>query len=169
MICLPRFLFSCLFLFFFLTDFSQDMKKFDLYKPDQKAETEIARAVGEAKGSGKHVLIQIGGNWCIWCARFHEFVKKDAELDSLMNANYVVYHLNYSKENYNVKLLTKYNFPQRFGFPVFLIIDGEGNLLHTQNSWYLEDGKTSYEREKVKSFFTEWSKKSLDPSQYKEQ
>ena len=42
------------------------------------------------------------------------------------------------------------------------------NLLHTQNSWYLEDGKTSYEREKVKSFFTEWSKRSLDPSQYKE-
>ena len=43
-----------------------------------------------------------------------------------MNANYVVYHLNYSKENYNAKLLTKYNFPQRFGFPVFLILDGEG-------------------------------------------
>ena len=141
----------------------------DRYKPDEKAETEIANAVSEAKKSGKHILIQIGGNWCIWCARFHEFVTKDKQLDSLMNANYVVYHLNYSKENYNTKLLNKYNFPQRFGFPVLLILDSEGKLLHTQNSWYLEDGKTSYEREKVKSFFTEWSKRSLDPSQYKEQ
>ena len=169
MIYLPRFFLLCLFWFVSITDFSQDMKKFNLYKPDEKAETEIANAVGEAKRSGKHVLIQVGGNWCIWCARFHDFVTKDAQLDSLMNANYVVYHLNYSKENYNAKLLTKYNFPQRFGFPVFLILDSEGNLLHTQNSWYLEDGKTSYEREKVKSFFTEWSKNSLDPSQYKEQ
>ncbi|HEX6848792.1 MAG TPA: thioredoxin family protein [Chitinophagaceae bacterium] len=169
MIYCEKLFLASLFLFFSLTGFAQDMKKFNLYKPDEKAETEIAKAVIEAKKVGKHVLIQIGGNWCIWCARFHEYVKKDAQLDSLMNANYVVYHLNYSKENYNAKLLAKYNYPQRFGFPVFLILDGEGKLLHTQNSWYLEDGKTSYEREKVKLFFTEWSKRSLDPSQYKEQ
>lgn len=166
---LQRSFIAFLFLFFSFVSFSQDMKKFNLYRPGENAETEIAKAVSEAKRSGKHVLIQIGGNWCIWCARFHEYVTKDAQLDSLMNANYVVYHLNYSKENYNAKLLTRYEFPQRFGFPVFLILDGEGNLLHTQNSWYLEDGKTSYEREKVKSFFNEWSKKALDPSQYKEQ
>ena len=169
MIHLQRSFITSLFLLFSLATFSQDMKKFNLYKPEEKAETEITNAVSEAKRSGKNVLIQIGGNWCIWCARFHEFVTKDSQLDSLMNANYVVYHLNYSKENYNAKLLTRYKFPQRFGFPVFLILDGEGNLLHTQNSWYLEDGKTSYEREKVKSFFNEWSKRALDPSQYKEQ
>ena len=169
MIRLQRSIIASLFLFFSFATFSQDMKKFNLYKPEEKAETEIANAVNDAKRSGKNVLIQIGGNWCIWCARFHEFVTKDSQLDSLMNANYVVYHLNYSKENYNAKLLTRYKFPQRFGFPVFLILDGEGNLLHTQNSWYLEDGKTSYEREKVKSFFNEWSKRALDPSQYKEQ
>jgi len=158
-----------LFLFFSVVSISQGTKKINLYNPDENAETNIANAIIESKRSGKHVLIQIGGNWCSWCIRFHEFVKKDAQLDSLMNANYIVYHLNYSKENYNAKFLTKYNFPQRFGFPVFLILDSEGHLLHTQNSWYLEDGKTSYEREKVKSFFAEWSKKSLDPSQYKEQ
>src|SRR6186713_200337 len=120
-----------LLLFFSVVSLSQDMKKFSLYKPDEKAETEIARAVSDAKKSGKHGLIQIGGNWCIWCARFHEFVTKDAQLDALMNANYVVYHLNYSKENNTAKLLTRYNFPHRFGFPVFLILDDEGNLLHT--------------------------------------
>ena len=169
MIHLQRSFIACLCLCFSAATFSQDMKKFNLYKPGENAETEITNAISEAKRSGKNVLIQIGGNWCIWCARFHDFVSKDMQLDSLMKANFVVYHLNYSKENYNAKLLTRYKFPQRFGFPVFLILDGEGNLLHTQNSWYLEDGKTSYEREKVKSFFNEWSKRSLDPSQYKEQ
>jgi thioredoxin-related protein len=156
-------------LIFSQSAFSQDMKKFNLYKPEENAADEIDKAVTAAGKTGRHVLIQIGGNWCIWCARFHEYVKKDPSLDSLMNANFVVYHLNYSKENYNAKLLARFSFPQRFGFPVFLILDGEGKLLHTQNSWYLEDGGQSYNREKVQTFFSEWSPKALDPSQYKEQ
>lgn len=157
-----------LFLLLFFCSWSQDMKNFKLYKPEENAGKQISDAAKKAKAENKNVLIQIGGNWCIWCARFHDFVKKDAQLDSLMNANYVVYHMNYSKENYNVNLLSKYRFPQRFGFPVFLILDGDGNLIHTQNSWYLEDGKTSYNKEKIKAFFTEWGTKVFDPKQYNE-
>jgi thioredoxin-related protein len=149
--------------------FSQDMAKFKLYTPDDNAEVGIANAVKQAKSQGKHVFVQVGGNWCIWCARFHEFVSNDKQIDSLVNANYVVYHMNYSKENYNAKLLAKYCYPQRFGFPVFLVLDGEGKLLQTMNSWYLEDGKTSYVKEKVLEFFTDWSPKAIDPKAYKEQ
>jgi hypothetical protein len=80
----------------------------------------------------------------------------------------VLYHLNYSKENYNTDLMAKYRFPQRFGFPVFLVLDGEGELLHTQNSEYLEDGK-GYDKRKVIDFFGNWSPKAFDPVNYKEQ
>jgi thioredoxin-related protein len=149
--------------------FSQDLTKFHLYKPEEKAEQAIAAAVKDAKAQGKHVFIQIGGNWCIWCARFNDFVTTDKQIDSSINAGFVVYHMNYSKENYNVKLLAKYGYPQRFGFPVFLVLDGEGKLIHTQNSAYLEDGKKSYDRDKVVGFFNDWSPKALDPKQYKEQ
>ena len=134
------------------SSFAQGTNKVNLYTPAEKAETEIAKATSEAKKTGKHVLLQVGGNWCTWCIRFHDYVAKDKQLDSLMNMNYVVYHLNYSKENFNKKLMSKYRFPQRFGFPVFLVLDADGNLIHTQNSWYLEDGKTSYDREKIKAF-----------------
>ena len=149
--------------------YSQDMKNFKLYKPEENAEKEIEMAAKKAKAEHKNVLIQVGGNWCIWCARFHDFVGKDAQLDSLMNANFIVYHMNYSKENYNPKLLVKYKYPQRFGFPVFLILDNEGKLIHTQNSWYLEDGQKSYDKEKVKAFFNDWGANAFDPKQYKEQ
>ena len=148
--------------------FSQDMTKFNLYKPEDKAEQEITSAVKEAKAEGKHVFIQIGGNWCIWCARFHEFTTNDPKIDSIIKAGYVVYHMNYSKENYNARLLSKYGYPQRFGFPVFLVLDGNGKLIQTQNSWYLEDGKKSYERDKVIEFFTDWSPSALDPKKYTE-
>ena len=164
-----KYLVSVLFLFATEIVFSQDLSKFHLYKPEENAKEGISSAVKEAKKSGKHVLVEIGGNWCIWCARFNDFVNNDKSLDSLVSSNYVVYHLNYSKENKNTDLLTKYEFPQRFGFPVFLILNEKGDLIHTQTSWYLEDGKKSYDKEKVTAFFTDWGKKALDPAQYKEE
>ena len=155
-------------LFLWSVSFSQDMTKFKLYNPEANAKKDIEATTKEAKGAGKHVMIQIGGNWCVWCARFNDFVTKDASLDSLVKANYVVYHLNYSKENKNLELLSKYDFPQRFGFPVFLVLNEKGDLLHTQTSWYLEAGK-GYDKEKVTAFFNDWSKKAFDPAQYKEE
>jgi hypothetical protein len=77
--------------------------------------------------------------------------------------------MNYSKENYNAKLLAKYGYPQRFGFPVFLILNSEGKLIHTQSSWYLEDGKKSYDHDKTISFFNDWSPTAFDPKKYTEQ
>ncbi len=160
----------CLLLFslFSAKVVGQDMSKFKLYKPAENATEQIAQAVAQAKSSGRHVFIQIGGNWCIWCARFNDFVNNDKSIDSLLQANYVVYHLNYSKENENKPVLAKYGFPQRFGFPVFLVVNSEGKLIHTQNSAYLEEGK-GYSREKVLEFFQQWTPRALDPAQYKEQ
>ena len=149
--------------------YAQDMKKFNLYKPAENAEQGIAEAVKKAKEQGKHVFIQSGGNWCVWCARFDDFIKTDKQIDSLVKADFVVYHLNYSKENYNPKILAKYGYPQRFGFPVFLILDGNGKLIHTQNSVYLEDGAKSYDRKEVIGFLMDWRPAALDPQQYKEQ
>jgi len=152
-----------------ITALSQDLTKFHLYKPEDKAEQEIAKATKEAKEQHKHVLIQIGGNWCIWCARFNDFITSDNKIDSVVKASYIVYHLNYSKENFNANVLAKYGYPQRFGFPVFLVLDADGKLIETQNSWYLEDGKKSYDRDKVIEFLTDWSPAAFDPKQYKEQ
>ena len=145
--------------------FSQDLSKFRLYDPKENASTAIAGAVKKAKETKKHVFIQVGGNWCIWCARFNDIVQTDASVDSVVKDNYVVYHLNYSPENKNDKVLAKYGFPQRFGFPVFLVLDGNGKLIHTQNSAYLEQDK-SYNHEKVKEFFLNWAPSALDPKQY---
>jgi len=151
-----------------LMSFSQDLSKFKLYSPTENAEEKIAGAVKQAKKESKHVFIQVGGNWCIWCARFHDFVTTDKSIDSLIKANYVVYHMNYSEENHNSKLLAQYEYPQRFGYPVFLILDGTGKLLHIQNTGYLEDGKKGYNRDAVIGFLKDWSPAALDPKQYKE-
>jgi len=137
-----------------------------LYHPQANAAADIQAAVQQAKKEGKHVLLQAGGNWCSWCIRFHKFVTEDKQLDSALNANYVVYHLNYSPDNLNKPIFEKYGFAQRFGFPVFIILDGNGNRIHTQNSAYLEEGK-GYNKQKVLDFLNSWTPASLDPANYK--
>ncbi len=137
----------------------------NIYNPKADAVKEIAAAVRQAKKENKFVLIQAGGNWCSWCLRFNKFVTTDPQLDSMLMANYVFYHLNYSKENMNEGVFAKYGYPQRFGFPVFIILDGSGNRLNTQNSEYLEEGK-GYNKEKVLEFLKDWAPTALDPKQY---
>lgn len=137
-----------------------------MYDPSADAKADIARAVEQAGREGKHVFLQIGGNWCKWCIMFDEKVKTNDTLRVTMEKNYVVYHLNYSKENKNEEVLMSLGFPQRFGFPVFVILDGLGNRLHTQNSAYLEQGQ-GHSAEKVLEFLEQWSPGALDPGQYK--
>lgn len=146
---------------------AQEAKKFNLYNPKENADSALNKAIAEAQNTGKYVLVQIGGNWCGWCARFHDFTTKDAQIDSLIKSSFVVYHLNYSPENKNKDLLSDLGFPQRFGFPVFCILDGNGMRLHTQNSAYLEEGE-GYSKKKVMEFLAAWTPKALDPKTYKE-
>jgi len=137
-----------------------------LYHPKANAEKDIAAAIKKAKAENKYVLLQGGGNWCSWCIEFARFCKADEKIDSVINAGFVWYHLNYSKENENKAVFAKYGYAQRFGFPVFIILDGNGKRIHTQNSEYLEDGQKSYDRRKVQSFLEMWSPRALNPEMY---
>ena len=138
-----------------------------LYNPSANARKDLAAALVRAKAEKKHVLIQVGGNWCTWCYRFNAFTQMDSTIRSLLRDNYVVYHLNYSKENKNLDLLAEFGYPQRFGFPVLLVLDAGGKRLHTQDSSQLEKGN-GYDRDKVVEFLRGWAPAALDPIWYKE-
>ena len=139
-----------------------------LYHPEANAEKDIAAAIKKAKAENKYVLLQGGGNWCSWCIEFARFCKADPKIDSVINAGFVWYHLNYSKENENKAVFAKYDYAQRFGFPTFIILNEKGERIHTQNSEYLEDGKKSYDQRKVQAFLEMWSPRALNPKMYGE-
>jgi thioredoxin-related protein len=138
-----------------------------VYNPTANAKADVKAAVEKAKKEGKHVLLQIGGNWCIWCMRFNEKATTNDTLKTELEKDFVVYHLNYSKENKNEEILAELGFPQRFGFPVFVVLDGNGNRLNTQNSEYLEEGK-GYSMKKIFNFLKQWSPAALDAKTYQE-
>jgi thiol:disulfide interchange protein len=154
------------FVFFLsVSVFASDSTK--LYNPYANAAKDIDQLLVKAKKEKKYVLLQIGGNWCVWCYRFHSFVQTDSLLKKLIDYNYLVYHLNYSQENKNLSYLKRLGYPQRFGFPVLVVLDESGNRLHTQDTGLLEKGN-GYDRDKVKSFLKNWAPGAFDELLYKE-
>jgi thioredoxin-related protein len=136
-----------------------------LYNPDADARKDLETAIQKAQDQHKHVLIQVGGNWCPWCVRLHGVFVSEVKIDSILKSDYVFILINYSKENKNEVILADLGFPQRFGFPVLLVLDQEGNRLHTQNTAYLEKDK-GYDTDKIIGFLLDWNEKALDPKSY---
>lgn len=154
-----------LFLFVSLSSYAGDSTK--LYNPSANVSKDVEQALARAKKEKKNVLLQVGGNWCVWCYRLNSFIQTDSLLKRLLNDNYVLYHLNYSKENKNLDYLKKLGYPQRFGFPVLIVLDANGKQLHTQDSALLEKGN-GYDEEKVKSFLKNWAPGAFDEMLYRE-
>jgi thioredoxin-related protein len=155
---------ALIFFIFTINLFSQDKVK--LYDPSLDGLKQIKEAVSKAKSQGKHVLIQYGGNWCSWCIKFDAFCKADTSIMKVINTGYIPVKLNYSPENKNEAANLYLGNPVRFGFPVFIIVDGNGKVLHIQDSALLEEGK-GYNQQKVLGFFRNWTASAILPAKTK--
>jgi thioredoxin-related protein len=130
-----------------------EREKFD---PARDAAKDIKNAVVQAEKENKKILLDVGGEWCIWCHRIDEFILADKEIDSTLHANFIVVKVNYSKENKNETVLGKY--PKAAGYPHFFVLEKDGKLLLSKNTGELEAEK-SYSREKLLGFFNKWKVK----------
>jgi thioredoxin-related protein len=157
---MKKIVFLLITVFFFTTAWSQPKAKVNLYNPKADAAKELDSVIALAKKENKQVLVQIGGNWCSWCIKLHNFVETNGDLKRAITMDYVTYKLNYSVDNTNKSLLEKYKHPERFGFPVLLILDSEGNLLHTQDSSLLEKGD-GYDKERLFQFVKGWTARAV--------
>ncbi|MCR5114555.1 MAG: thioredoxin family protein [Bacteroidales bacterium] len=127
-----------------------------LYDESLDGVQQIKAATEQAAKENKYVVCQVGGNWCPWCIRFAKFITDDAVIHELIDANFVYIHVNYSKANKNLQAMAMLGNPGRFGFPVLVILNGNGQVIHIQNSAYLEEGQ-GYSRAKVLEFFQQWT------------
>ena len=139
-----------------------------VYNEDINPIEQIDQAVAKAKSEDKFVICQVGGNWCPWCLRFADFITNDTTISYVIDQNFVYIHVNYNprksgtaeKEALAKTMLQRLNNPVRFGFPVFVVLDDDGRVIHIQDSSFLEQGK-GYDQEKVLRFFKNWTPKAV--------
>ncbi len=123
------------------------------FDPTRDAASDLSAAIAEASRTGKRVLVDVGGNWCSWCLRMERFVEAHPDLAALRDKYFVTVKVNYSAENTNRALLSKY--PAIPGYPHLFVLDGSGRLLQSQDTSALEDGKT-YSLQKFPAFLKKW-------------
>lgn len=124
---------------------------------DEKAnpENDLSAAVSKAIKLNKRILLDVGGEWCIWCHRLHEFIEADTTLKQFIDAHFVVVKVNFSKANKNEAFFSKY--PKVPGYPHFFILESDGKFLHSQGTDVLEKEK-SYDAGKIMEFLKAWVK-----------
>ena len=139
-----------------------------VYNEDINPIEQIDKALVKAKSEGKFVICQVGGNWCPWCLRFADFITNDTAISKVIAENFKYIHVNYNprksegeeKLQQAKALMKRLNNCGRFGFPVFVVLDEEGKVIHIQDSSFLEEGQ-GYNQEKVMRFFKNWTPKSV--------
>lgn len=144
------------FLFFLLSiiplmaQATDSLLKFD---PSRNPFDDLKVAIKQAEQLNKNIMLDVGGEWCIWCHRIDAFMHNNKEIKNLLDENYIVVKINFSKENKNEEFLSQY--PKIEGYPHFFVLDSTGKLLHSQNTGDLEEGK-DYDKAKFVEFLKKW-------------
>jgi thioredoxin-related protein len=126
------------------------------YDPARDAARDIELAVAEAKRTGRFVLLEIGGDWCVWCHYLDDFLAEQDEIREAWEDAFVAVKLNVSQENRNEEVMARY--PKVAGYPHFFILDADGKLAGSQNTGELQRGR-SYHKKKFQAFLDDWNQK----------
>jgi thioredoxin-related protein len=124
------------------------------FDPSRDAAADVAEAIALANAQGKHVIVDVGGEWCSWCHILDRFIAGNPDVRSLIDAKYIWVKVNFSKENRNEALLARW--PKVAGYPHLFVLDANGHLLHSQDTGRLESGN-GYDRRKFVAMLQRWA------------
>jgi len=128
----------------------------DVFDPVADASTDLAAALAEARGSGRHVLLFLGANWCRWCHRLDALLRSDAALSEALARGYVVVRIDVNWKGLTVRhaeLLARYRRPPQRGIPVLTLLDADGRVIAAPDisRWETQEPK-DYDVAKLSEF-----------------
>ena len=133
------------------------------FDPGSDPAKDLQAAIERARAEHKNILMDVGGNWCGWCLVLEKTLHEDPELSALLEKNYVVLHVNWSKENENAKFLKRY--PEPVGYPSWYVLSPTGKVLKAEtNTGELEANHKidqGYNKEALKRFLVKYAPKGL--------
>jgi thiol:disulfide interchange protein len=125
----------------------------ETYNPQADPEEDLVLTIKRAKAEGKHILLQVGGDWCSWCRTLSAYYHSNKAVGKVLSEHYVVMKVNVSKDNMNEKFMEK--LPKTRGYPHLYVLDSDGKLLHSQPTTPLEESG-SYSEEAMLAFLNKW-------------
>jgi len=122
---------------------------------DLAADLRAARAA--AKEANKRVLVEAGGNWCVWCRKLELYFNTHPDLAALRDRNFVVVKAAVEPSGSYPAALERY--PRPAAFPHLFVLEADGTLVKSQDTSPLESGD-SYDEARLTAFLAAHSPNS---------
>jgi thiol:disulfide interchange protein len=126
----------------------------DIYPDPSHAKSDLAAALKTAAATHRRVLLDFGGNWCGDC-QVLDLYMHDSKNQPLVEANFVVVHINIGRFDANQDLAEKYSIPLKKGVPALAVLSDRGALLYSQKSGEFESMRTM-ESSALTAFLVQW-------------
>jgi thiol:disulfide interchange protein len=125
-----------------------------IYPDPSQAKTDIAAALKAAAATHKRILLDFGGDWCGDC-QVLDLYFHDAANRPILEANYVLVHVNIGHMDANLEIAERYGIPLHKGVPALAVLDEKGVLLYSQKTGEFEDMR-NMESSSVTKFLLQW-------------
>jgi thioredoxin 1 len=127
----------------------------ELYSDPQEGETELKAASAVAAQEHKRVLVVFGANWCYDC-HVLDTTFRSPEFAPLVDANYVVVHINVGEEGKdNQKLAARLGVALDRGIPSLGVLEADGRVVVAQTHGEFES-TVKIGPEDVRAFLEKW-------------
>ncbi|UWZ84281.1 thioredoxin family protein [Occallatibacter riparius] len=126
-----------------------------IYPDPAQAHADIAAALKTAAATHKHVLLDFGGNWCGDCIVLDMYFHNQQNRP-LLDANYVVVHINVGHLDENLDIARRYQVPVEHGVPEVAVLSETGKLLYSSRTKELELAVQRSDESAVTRFLIQW-------------
>ncbi len=126
----------------------------DIYPASEQARADVASALQTAGTTHRRVILDFGGNWCPDCLALDHFFHDNTNAP-LLEADYVLVHVNVGRMDQNLDLADRYEVPLKKGVPALAVLDADGTLLYSQKSGEFE-AMRKMQASAVTDFLTHW-------------
>ena len=126
----------------------------DIYPDPSQARADLTAALKTASATHRRVLIDFGGNWCGDC-QVLDLYMHDQKNQPLVEANFVVVHVNVGHIDANLDLAEKYGVPLHKGVPALAVLSDHGALLYSQKNGEFE-AMRHMESSALTDFLVQW-------------
>ena len=122
------------------------------YDVDRDPDADLSMTISKAQQQQKRILLQVGGDWCNWCGRLAEFMRKRERVRTLLDQHFLIMKVASQSKHADAFLA---DYPKINAYPFVYVLSPAGELLHAQDMEELELGE-GYNEEAFVEFLVDW-------------
>ena len=125
-----------------------------IYDEKRNPFDDARHAIKLASKTNRNILIEIGGNWCVWCQKMDVFLEENPDIYQALHSKYVLLKINVSDANDNEEFMK--SLPPVLGYPHMYVSTGQGKMMLSKDTGEFLDDDGEHSREAWITFIDKW-------------